>query len=223
LVRDVGQDLLHGQPDWALHIRHDAVDRHRQGGLDLAQQISEVVLAGTVEAARQQDFAGERVAHDPQHILRLEGLEPVDGQDDMALFRETVREAGLVGEAQGEQLFVAFQQRGDGARGDGDLTLAQRPMDFGDAAMLTEAQGADQRDDVKPEFAVRQGPGAFLFRAHRLPMARAGWIVTATDAQGEAADLLEGGNGARSVVARPECATTSRTPCVYFLSSVFAW
>jgi hypothetical protein len=57
LVRDVRQDFLHGQADWALGIRHDSVDRHRQGVLDLTQQVDYVVLFRTVEVAGEQDFA----------------------------------------------------------------------------------------------------------------------------------------------------------------------
>ena len=204
LVRGLRQDLLHGQADGALRIRDHAVDRHGQGVRDLAQQVGHVILARTVEAAREQDFAGERVAHDPQHILSLEGLEPVDGQDDPALLLEALLEPGLVREAQGEQLVVAFQQIGDGALGDSNLALAQHPMDFQDAAMLTVAQGADERDDVKPKFAVGQGPPAFLFGANRLTVVRTLPVMATADAQGEAADIVEGGDGPSRVVASPE-------------------
>ena len=62
LVRDIGQDLLYRQADWPLRIRNDGVDRHRESVLDLAQQVCEVLLARTVEAAGQQDFTGERIA-----------------------------------------------------------------------------------------------------------------------------------------------------------------
>jgi hypothetical protein len=82
LVRNARQDLLHGQANRALGIRHDGVDRDRQGLLDLAQQGGQVLLARTVEAAGQQDFTRERVAQHPEHILGLVGLEPVNGQDD---------------------------------------------------------------------------------------------------------------------------------------------
>ncbi len=57
LVRNVGQDLLHRQADRTLRIRDDTMDRYRQRLLDRAQQVGQVGLAGTVEAAGQQDFA----------------------------------------------------------------------------------------------------------------------------------------------------------------------
>jgi hypothetical protein len=56
LVRDIGQDLLYRQADRPLRIRNDRVDRHWKSVLDLAQQVGEVLLARTVEAAGQQDF-----------------------------------------------------------------------------------------------------------------------------------------------------------------------
>ncbi len=102
LVRDVRQDLLHGQPDRALRIRHDGEDRHREGILDLAQQRGEIVLSRTVETAGQQHLTRERVAQHPEHVLGLERLEPIDGQDDVALLHEAVLQASLVSEAQGE-------------------------------------------------------------------------------------------------------------------------
>ena len=53
LVWNVGQNFLHRQADRPLRIRDDTADRHRQRLLDLAQQVSQVVLAGTVEATRE--------------------------------------------------------------------------------------------------------------------------------------------------------------------------
>ncbi len=82
-------------------------------------------------------------------------------------------------------------------------------MNFRDGAMLTVAQGADESDDVKAELAVGQGPGTFFFRTDGLAVARAGRIVAAAHAQGQAGDILKCGDGARGVVASPECATTA--------------
>jgi hypothetical protein len=108
LMRDAWQDLLHGKPDRALTIRDHGMDRHRQPSRHLAQHVAQVGFASTVEATGKQNVAREAIAEHPQHVLMLVGLEAVDGQDDMTLLRETVFEAGLVGEAQGEQLLVAL-------------------------------------------------------------------------------------------------------------------
>jgi hypothetical protein len=102
LVRDVGQDLLNCQADRTLGIRHHAVDWHRQGTLDLAQQVGQVVLSSAIEAASKQDLAREGVAQDPQHILGFEWLETVDGEDNVALLLEGVFEPGLISEVEGE-------------------------------------------------------------------------------------------------------------------------
>ena len=214
LVRNAWQHLLHGQSDWTLGVRKNSLDRHRQGLLDLAQQISQVLLASTVEAAGKQDFTRERVAQYPKHIVSFERLEAVESQDDMTLLLEELLETGLVSQAQSEQFFVALEQVGDGALGNSNMTFLKGAMDFGDTAMLAVAQRADERDDVKAEFAVGQGPCTFLFRANGLAVTGARRIVAAADAQGQASDMLECGNRAGSVVASPKCAATGRTgPC----------
>src|SRR4051794_12635384 len=99
-------------------------------------------MSSAVKTAGKEDFTRERVAQDPEHIVSFEGLEAVDGKDDVALQLEDVLEAGLVGQAQSEQFFVAFEKVGDGTLGDGNLALLEGAMDFRDGAMLTIAQGA---------------------------------------------------------------------------------
>lgn len=125
LMRNTRQDLLHSQPDWALGVRDNSLDRHRKHLLDLAQQLSQVLVSSTVERAGEQDFTRERVAQQPEHILGFEGLETVQRQNDVALLLEDVFEAGLVGEAQREQFFVAFEKVGDGALGDSNIALLE--------------------------------------------------------------------------------------------------
>jgi hypothetical protein len=209
LVRNTRQDLLHGQADRALGVRNNTFDWHRHSLLDLAQQLGQVLGSSTVERAGKQDLARESVAQHPEDILGLEGLEAVQSQDDVALLLEELLEASLVGEAQSEQFFVAFEQVGDSALGDSNVALLERAMDFGDGAMLAVAQHTDESDDVKAELAVGECPGAFLLRTNGLAVTRAGWIVAAADAEGQAGDMLKSGDGARGVVASPEGATTA--------------
>ena len=109
LVRDARQGLLDSQTDWALGIRNDGVDWHRQGILDLAEQVGQILLSRTLEAASEQDFTRERVAQHPEHVVIFERLETVKSQNDMALLLEAVCQAGLVSQAEREQFFVALQ------------------------------------------------------------------------------------------------------------------
>lgn len=173
LVRNAWQDLLHSQANGALGVRHDAADRHRQGLFDLAQQLGQILLASAVKTASKQNLAREGVAQHPEHILGFEGLETVDGEDHVALLREDVFEPGLISEVEGEYLFVALEQIGDGAWRNGDAAFTQCLMDFRDAAMLAIAEEANQRDDVKAKLTVGQSPGTFLFGANGQPVARA--------------------------------------------------
>ena len=210
LVRERRQDLLHRQANWALGIRHDGEDRHRQRLLDLAQQIGQVLLARTVEAAGKQHLTRERIAQHPEHILRLERLETINGQDDMPLLREALLETGLVSEAQGEQFFVARQEIGDRAWSDGDMLLLESGVDFGDGAVLTVAQGADVGNHIQAEFAMRQCPGTLFFGADGQMVVRTGWIGTAQDGDGEAGVIVEGGDRALRLVEVPQAAIAGK-------------
>jgi hypothetical protein len=82
-------------------------------------------VSSTVEAAGKQDFAGKRVAQHPEHVMGFVGLETIQSQNDMTLLRQELLETSLVGQTQSEQLFVALKQVGDGALGDGNMTLME--------------------------------------------------------------------------------------------------
>ncbi len=125
LVRNARQDLLHGQADRTLGVRDDCLDRHWQRLLDLAQQGGQVLVPSTVERAGEQDFTREGVTQQPEHIMGFEGLEAVQSQDDVTLLSEELLEAGLISQAQREQFFIAFEQVGDGALGDGNVALLE--------------------------------------------------------------------------------------------------
>jgi hypothetical protein len=168
LVRNVGQGALDCQADRPLGIRGHCQDRNRECLLDLTQEVSQVLLTRTGEAAGEQHFTRECITQHPQHILGFEGLQTVDGQDDVALLREAVREPGLVSEAQREQLFVALQQIGDGAWSDGDMQVVECLVDLGDAPMLTVAQGADMGNHIQAELGMWESPGTLFLGANRL-------------------------------------------------------
>ena len=99
LVGHLGQHLVHGKPDRLLGIRDDRVDRDGERTLDLAQQLSQIGGAHTVEAALEQPRTRETVAHDPEHVLRLVGLQPIDREAHVALGGELLLKAGLVSQA----------------------------------------------------------------------------------------------------------------------------
>ena len=129
----------------------------------------------------------------------------------MALVREPLLQVRLVGEVQRHQLVVARQQVGDGTRGDGDLLLPQCLVNLGDTAMVAVAQGANAGNDVEAELMMGQGPGAFFLGAIGLMVPATLGIVAADDGQGEAADVVQGGNGALILINHPETAPTART------------
>ena len=72
-------------------------------------------------------------------------------------------------EVETHQFLIALDQVGDAALAHGHPARTERLVDLGDAAMLTEAEGPDQGDHVQPDLPMRQGVGAFLLRAVRLP------------------------------------------------------
>jgi hypothetical protein len=162
LVRNVGEDLLHSQTDRALGIRNDGMNWNRQGILDLAQQVGQVILACTLETASEQNLTRECVAQHPEHILRFVGLEAVQSKDDVTLTCKELLEAGLVSKAQSEQFFIALEQIDDGARSNGNVEVLECGVDFGKGAMLTIAQIANESNDIKAEFAMRQCPGTLF-------------------------------------------------------------
>ena len=211
LVRHIGHDSLDGEADRALPIRDHGMNGHRQRLLDLTEEAGKISFTRTVEAASEQDLARQTIAQHPQDVLALVGLQPINSEDDVALHSKALLEAGLVGQVQGHQFFVAGQQIRDSTRGDGDPTLVEVAMDLGDAAMVAIAQQADVGDHIQAKLTVRQGPCAFFLRAIRVLKARTLRIVTLEDGELQAADARERGNGPPRMVGHPERAATGRT------------
>jgi hypothetical protein len=203
LVGDSRQHALHCQADWSLGIRDHCQDWDRQRLLDLAEQLSKIGLASTVEAAGKQHFPREAIAQNPQDILILGGSQPVKCQDDMALLRETLFKVGVIGKAQGEQFLVAFQEMSDGARSDGNVLVLQCLVDLRDRAVLAVAQGADEGNDIQTELAMRQCPSTLFLGTVGMMVARTGRVGAVQDSQGQAADILNRGDCALGLVEVP--------------------
>ncbi len=145
--------------------------------------------------------------------IRPEGArcQPINSQNDVALLLQALLEARLVGEAQGNQLFVALQEVENGPGSNGNLALLQVAIELWDAAVVPVAQRAEMSDHVKAKLAMRQGPSAFFLGAIGVLRARAVRIVTLNDGQSEAADALKGGNGAAGRGGHPQGAVASGT------------
>ena len=108
----------------------------------------------------------------------------------MALLREALLEASLVGKPKGNQLLVALQQVGNGPGSDGNLALLQVAMDFWHAAVVPVAERADMSDHVKAKLAMGQGPGTFFLGAIGVLKGRTLPVVTLKDGEGEAANAV---------------------------------
>ncbi len=65
LVGDVGQHGTDRHPDGVLSIRDHGLDRDRQTARDLAQEIRQVGFPRAIQAAREQDLAGEAITQHP--------------------------------------------------------------------------------------------------------------------------------------------------------------
>jgi len=211
LVWDLRQHALHGQADRPLPIGNHRIDRHRESGRDLTQEVSEVGFAGPAKAAGEQDFTRKTITQDPQHILLRMGVQSVDRQDDVPLLREPLLQTGVIGQAQGNQFLVAGQQVSDGPRGDGDVLVLQRLMNFRDRAVLAVAQTSDVGNHVEAELAMRQGPRTLFLGTVGLMVARTGRIGAADDRHGQAANILKGGDGALGLIKVPQAAAAGRT------------
>src|SRR3954470_3018609 len=81
----------------------------------------------------------------------------------------------------GDQLVAALEQ--DAALADRHAAPAQLLVDLRDAAVLTVAQGADQRDHVQPELVLGQRQGGFRLRSPRLMVSPTAPALTAPDLQ----------------------------------------
>ena len=83
--------------------------------------------------------------------------------------------------------------------------------DLRDRAMLTVAEGANEGNHIQTKLAMRQSPGALFLGTNRLMVVCTGRVGAAHDGDGQAGDILKGGDGALGLVEVPQAATTGRT------------
>ena len=97
LVWHIGEHLRDGPADGQLAVRHDADNRHRHGLPHAPEQDGEVRLGRRQQTAGQEDFPGEAVSEDPQHLMADVRLEAIQGQNDPALGLGNALQTGGIG------------------------------------------------------------------------------------------------------------------------------
>ena len=111
------------------------------------------------------------------------GLESVDGRDHAALLRQQLPQATVVGEADGEELVIAFEQIGDRAFANHQAATGEMAADLGHGSVFGVAKPADESDDVESELVMWQRDATLGFGAVRPFVGRAGCVVAAADGQ----------------------------------------
>src|SRR4051794_3600273 len=109
----------------------------------------------------------------------------------------------------GDQLVVALEQ--DAALADRHAAPTQLLVDLRNAAVLTVAEGADQRDHVQPELVLRQRQGGFRLRPPRLMVSPTAPALTAPDLQAQANQTPQRHDRPMVAVADPHRPSAFRT------------
>ena len=211
LVRHAWQRGLDCPANRVLPVGNDAPDRHGQRLLDLLEQGGEILLRRAQETPGEQDLPGQTVAQDPHDLVAYVGLQAVEGQQHAPLRQQAVLQPALIGQAQGEQLFIALHEVGDRALGNVEPPLAQRVVDFGHGLMSRIALRADPRDHRKPERAVGERPAALLFRPIGLVIQGTGGRLAAANLARQVHEPFQSDHRARIGVGDPEPSTTALT------------
>jgi transposase len=209
LMRHPGQRRPDGPANGVLTVGEHRLDRHRQRLLHFAQQGGEVVLRGAEQTAGQQDLPGQAVAQDPDHLVAHVRLQPIEGQQHAALLVQPGAQPGLIGQAQGQQFFVAFHEVGHRALRDVQSAGAERLVQFRDGLMRGIALEAEPGDHVQAELTVREGPATFFFRPIRPMIAGARPGLAPADFHHEAHRPVQGHHGARGRIGDPERTATA--------------
>ena len=111
--------LCDGTADGKLAVRHDADNRHLQILTHGPEQYGEVWLGRGQQTTGEEDFPGEAVPKDPQHLMADIRLEAIQGQDNSALGLGDARQPGGSSEGEGPQFVVALEQMRNRPGGDG--------------------------------------------------------------------------------------------------------
>jgi hypothetical protein len=194
-----------------LAVGDDSSDRHRQRLPDLVEQGGEIVLRRAQQAPSEEHLPGQAIAQYPDHLMAHIRLQAIQGEQHAALPEQAVAEAVLIGQPQGQQLFVALHEVRDRALGDIDPAGAEGLMDFGNRPMRGIAVRADPGDHVEPEFAVRERPAALFFGPIGPVIQGAGGGPAAADLACEVYEPLQSHHRARIGVGYPQAPATGCT------------
>jgi hypothetical protein len=154
LVWPIGEHFRDGTAEGELAVRHDADHRPRHVLTHAPEQDGEVRGGRRPQTAGQEDFPGEAVSQDPQHLMADVRLEAIEGQNAPALGLGKALQTGGIGEGEGEQCVVALEQMHDGPWGNGHPTGTPVLMDCGQTTVLRVAQGPDVRHDIEAKLML---------------------------------------------------------------------
>ena len=151
LVRHAREDVRHGHPDRLLRVADHAQDR-QPGVPDRPQERLEKGGTRLLEVGRPEHRPALDLADDPQLLVALLRLQPIEGQDQPAvLFNGGRQPRPKVLVAGPQQRQVDLQQVLDVPLGDLHRGVVhQMPPDLLARAVLAKAQLPDTRDHIEP-------------------------------------------------------------------------
>jgi hypothetical protein len=138
-------------------------------------------------------------------------LETIQRQDAPALSLGDPLQASSVGEREGEQFVIAFEEMRDRPWGDRHPTGAQVLMDFRQAAVLCVAQRANPGNDIAAKPVLGQGEPSLCFRSVGAAKLWTGPVETAPDVQGEMHHVVQGRDGT-IIIYHPQSGWFEDTP-----------
>ena len=112
-------------------------------------------------------------------------METIQRQDDPALSLGDPLQARSIGEREGEQFVIAFEEMRDRPWGDRHPTGAQVLVDFRQAAVLCVAQRANPGNDIEAKLMLGQGEASLCLRSVGTAKLWTGPVETAPNLQGE--------------------------------------
>jgi hypothetical protein len=162
----------HRQPDGLLRVAHHPQDRDL-GVADWPQEPRQPLRGGLLQVGRAEDGTAQHLPHDPQLVVALLRLQPVEGDDDPPVRRDRGGDARadvlLAGAQQGQVdlqqvLHVSVRERHR-------RVVTQLPPDLLSGTVLREPQVADADHHVQSVPRPLHLPRLRLCRAvHRPPV-----------------------------------------------------
>ena len=156
LMRHIRQRLRHRVAHRRLTIRDAPDDWYGKRLLDRSQQRRAVVSGGRQQAARQQDGAGQPVAHSPADVVPHRRLPAIACQHHLPSRLRRRPEPGRVVQLQRHQLIRAVAHVGHPALADRQVAGLESLVDRRDAGVLLGAETADFGDDITAKRVLRQ-------------------------------------------------------------------